>query len=48
LGTYAAKFLLLGCFSNESTLYNFSYDSDEIRSPYSNEWIVRSGVGYTF
>lgn len=31
-----------------TALYNFSYDPDEIRSPYSNEWIVRSGVGYSF
>lgn len=29
-------------------LYNFSYDPDEIRSPYSNEWIFRTGIGYSF
>lgn len=31
-----------------AALYNFSYEADEIRSPYSNEWIVRSGIGYSF
>ena len=29
-------------------LYNFSYDSDEIRGPYDSEWIFRTGIGYSF
>ncbi len=31
-----------------TALYNFSYDANEIRSPYSSEWLVRSGVGFSF
>ena len=36
----------LGFFA--TALYNFSYDSDAIRSPYSSEWILRTGIGYSF
>jgi hypothetical protein len=29
-------------------LYNLSYDSDDINSPYDDPWIVRVGVGFGF
>jgi len=29
-------------------LYNFSYDSSDLRNPYDSPWILRAGVGFTF
>lgn len=49
LGGFGASFPLserLGVFA--TALYNFSYDSDDIRNPYSGPWIFRAGVGYSF
>ena len=30
-----------------TALYNFSYDSEEQRSPYSSAWVVRTGIGFS-
>lgn len=49
LGGFGASFALserLGVFA--TALYNFSYDSDDLRNPYSGPWIIRTGVGYSF
>lgn len=29
-------------------LYNLSYDSSDLRSPYNSPWILRAGVGFVF
>jgi hypothetical protein len=29
-------------------LYNLTYDSDDLRSPYSDPWVYRVGVGFGF
>jgi hypothetical protein len=31
-----------------SALYNFSYDSNDLTSPYSSPWVYRAGVGFGF
>jgi len=31
-----------------TVLYNLSYDSGELRSPYDDPWIFRAGVGFYF
>jgi hypothetical protein len=31
-----------------TALYNFSYDSNDINSPYDNPWVIRVGVGFGF
>jgi len=36
-----ASFFLLG-------LYNFSYDEDDLRSPYAEPWVLRAGVVWRF
>ena len=49
LGGFGASFALSEKLSVFATaLYNFSYDSDDVRNPYSGPWILRTGVGYSF
>lgn len=31
-----------------AALYNLSYDSDDVNSPYDDPWVIRAGVGFTF
>ena len=49
LGGFGASFPLsenLGVFA--TALYNFTYDDDDLRNPYSGPWVFRAGVGYSF
>jgi hypothetical protein len=31
-----------------AALYNFSYDSNDLNSPYDDAWVIRVGVGFVF